>query len=64
MVSDLYEPTDLGKESQVFISTTYDATTHFETTCKDVLDVWKRGHEGGEFDFTQIKHLSLDGSDE
>jgi Rab GDP dissociation inhibitor len=27
----------MGYESQVFISRSYDATTHFETTCKDVL---------------------------
>ncbi|KAL1462896.1 hypothetical protein WDU94_014700 [Cyamophila willieti] len=35
-VSDYYEPTDLGTESQVFISSSYDATTHFETVCTDV----------------------------
>jgi len=35
-MSDVYEPVDLGSESQVFISRSYDATTHFETTCQDV----------------------------
>uniref|UniRef100_A0A0A9YVT4 Rab GDP dissociation inhibitor n=2 Tax=Lygus hesperus TaxID=30085 RepID=A0A0A9YVT4_LYGHE len=54
-VSDYLEPTDLGTESQIFISTSYDATTHFETTCLDVLDIFKRG-TGEEFDFSKVKH--------
>ncbi|XP_022901713.1 rab GDP dissociation inhibitor alpha [Onthophagus taurus] len=54
-VSDYYEPTDAGLESQIFISESYDATTHFETTCLDVLDIFKRG-TGEEFDFSKIKH--------
>jgi len=58
-VSDLYDPLDLGRESQVFISRSYDATTHFETTCQDVLDVFKRATEE-DFDFTKITHLSLE----
>ncbi|CAG0885934.1 unnamed protein product, partial [Cyprideis torosa] len=32
-VSDVYKPTDDGTESRIFISESYDATTHFETTC-------------------------------
>ena len=36
-VSDVFEPTDMGTESQIFISRTYDATSHFETTCKVCL---------------------------
>jgi Rab GDP dissociation inhibitor len=58
-VSDIFEPTDDGKSSQVFISTCYDATSHFETTCDDVLDVFQRG-TGQQFDFTKITHLSLE----
>lgn len=54
-VSDYFEPIDNGIESQLFISETFDATTHFETTCLDVLDIFKRG-TGEEFDFTKIKH--------
>lgn len=54
-VSDYYEPTDEGLQSQIFISQSYDATTHFETTCLDVLDIFKRG-TGEEFDFSKIKH--------
>uniref|UniRef100_A0A1B6LH51 Rab GDP dissociation inhibitor n=1 Tax=Graphocephala atropunctata TaxID=36148 RepID=A0A1B6LH51_9HEMI len=53
-VSEYLEPTDEGKESQVFISKSYDATTHFETTCLDVLDIYRRG-TGEEFDFSKVK---------
>jgi RAB proteins geranylgeranyltransferase component A (RAB escort protein) len=53
-VSDYYEPTDQGLQSQVFISASYDATTHFETTCLDVLDIFKRG-TGEDFDFSKVK---------
>lgn len=54
-ISDYVEPVDKGLESQIFISESYDATTHFETTCLDVLDIFKRG-TGTEFDFSKIKH--------
>lgn len=53
-ISDYFEPTDDGKESKVFISKSYDATSHFETTCLDVLDIYKRA-TGEEFDFSKIK---------
>ena len=41
-VCDLYEPLDDGKADQIFISKSYDATSHFETTCDDILDLYKR----------------------
>lgn len=58
-ISDVYEPIDLGYESKIFISRSYDATTHFETTCSDVLDIFKRGTTQ-DFDFSKITHLSLE----
>ncbi|XP_069785368.1 rab GDP dissociation inhibitor alpha-like [Narcine bancroftii] len=42
IISDLYEPLDDGSESQIFISQSYDATTHFETTCNDIKDIYRR----------------------
>jgi Rab GDP dissociation inhibitor len=54
-VSDVFEPLDEGIDSQLFVSKSYDATSHFETTCKDVLDIFKRG-TGEEFDFSKVKH--------
>ncbi|KAI1287281.1 Rab GDP dissociation inhibitor beta [Halotydeus destructor] len=54
-VSDAYKPTDDGQDSQIFISETFDATTHFETTCSDVLNIFRRG-TGEDFDFSKVKH--------
>jgi Rab GDP dissociation inhibitor len=54
-VSDYFVPKDDGRDSQLFISKTYDATTHFETTCLDVLDVYRRG-TGEDFDFSKVRH--------
>ncbi|KAG5194566.1 hypothetical protein MJG53_019297 [Ovis ammon polii x Ovis aries] len=51
-ISDLLVPKDLGTESQIFISRTYDAKTHFETTCDDIKDIYKRMME---FDFEEMK---------
>jgi len=41
-VSSLYSPTASGQEDNIFITCSYDATTHFETVVEDVQDVWKR----------------------
>uniref|UniRef100_A0A3B3DP21 Rab GDP dissociation inhibitor n=1 Tax=Oryzias melastigma TaxID=30732 RepID=A0A3B3DP21_ORYME len=64
-ISDLYEPTDDGTESQVFASRSYDATTHFETTCNDIKDIYKR-MTGTDFDFENMKRKQNDvfGEDE
>ncbi|KAL1992124.1 hypothetical protein VTN49DRAFT_4156 [Thermomyces lanuginosus] len=43
----LYEPLQDGKEDNVYISKSYDATTHFETTTDDVRDIYLRA-EGQE----------------
>merc|ERR1712166_128495 len=54
-ISDVFAGNDDGTSNQLFISKSYDATSHFETACLDVLDVFKRG-TGEEFDFTKVKH--------
>lgn len=38
----LYEPLEDGSKDNVFISKSYDATSHFETTTDDVQDIYKR----------------------
>lgn len=53
-ISDYMVPIDDGLDNQIFISTSYDATTHFETTCLDVLDIFKRA-TGEEFDLNKVK---------
>ena len=58
-ISDVFEPVANGEDNQLFISKSYDATSHFETTCLDVLDIFKRG-TGEEFDFSKVKHTLED----
>jgi len=58
-ISDVFEPVEDGTKSQLFISKTYDATSHFETTCLNVLDIFKRG-TGEDFDFSKVKHTNLE----
>lgn len=52
-VSDVYRSTDNGSQSQIFISQSFDPTSHFEETCVDVLEIYKRG-TGEDFDFSKI----------
>lgn len=41
-VKDIYEPVSDGKSDNIFVSKSYDATSHFETVCTDVKDIYKR----------------------
>eukprot|EP00298_Acanthocystis_sp_HF-20_P013894 c20552_g2_i2.p1 GENE.c20552_g2_i2~~c20552_g2_i2.p1 ORF type:complete len:449 (+),score=153.36 c20552_g2_i2:1241-2587(+) len=41
-VTDLLEPTEDGTKDRIFISKSFDQTSHFETTCDDILDMYKR----------------------
>ncbi|KZT05990.1 rab GDP-dissociation inhibitor [Laetiporus sulphureus 93-53] len=41
-VSTLHKPTSSGEDDQIFITRSYDATSHFETVVDDVHNVWKR----------------------
>jgi len=53
-VRDLYKPKEDGRKDQVFITTSYDPETHFESTCQDILDVYKR-ITGKDMDLTPPK---------
>lgn len=53
-ICDLLEPVDDGTKDQCFISSSYDATSHFETTSLDVLDIYKR-ITGKDMDLTPKK---------
>lgn len=53
----IYEPLESGEKDQVFISRSYDASSHFETMTDDVRDLFRRvegeelaveGLKGGE----------------
>ncbi|XP_058081761.1 guanosine nucleotide diphosphate dissociation inhibitor At5g09550-like [Magnolia sinica] len=41
-IYDRYEPTNQNDGDNCFISTSYDATTHFESTVADVIDMYSR----------------------
>jgi Rab GDP dissociation inhibitor len=41
-VYDTYEPVDDGRRDNLFISRSYDATSHFESACEDVLSLYER----------------------
>jgi Rab GDP dissociation inhibitor len=41
-IKDIYEPVDDGTKDGIFVSKSYDATSHFETTCVDVKSIYKR----------------------
>jgi Rab GDP dissociation inhibitor len=41
-VTDLEEPIEDGSKDQVFISRSYDATSHFGTVCEDVKSIYQR----------------------
>ncbi|KAF9366116.1 Rab GDP dissociation inhibitor alpha [Mortierella sp. NVP85] len=46
-VADISEPLHDGRDDQLFISKSYDSSSHFESVCDDVKDVYKRvtGHD-------------------
>lgn len=50
-VSDVYEPLEDGQKDKVFISTSYDATSHFESVGEDVISLYRR-ITGKELDLT------------
>ncbi len=48
-IDPLYTPTSDGKNDNIFITRSYDATSHFETVAEDVMDVWQRIKVRGVF---------------
>ncbi|KAI0548787.1 rab GDP-dissociation inhibitor [Xylaria curta] len=54
----LYEPTDNGKADNIFISKSYDATSHFETTTDDVKDIYHRA-TGEELKVEGLRDLEV-----
>jgi Rab GDP dissociation inhibitor len=50
----IYAPLESGVNDHVFISKSYDATSHFESMTLDVMDVYKRA-EGEELKVQGLK---------
>jgi len=42
IISETFRPSTDGTSDGVFISTSFDSTSHFETTCDDVSDIYRR----------------------
>jgi len=57
----IYEPLESGNGDGVYISRSYDATSHFETTTDDVRDLYRRveGKEM-EIDMKKADELEID----
>lgn len=51
-VLDTYEPTNDCTQDGVYISHSYDATTHYETCANDIVDIYER-LSGEPFDWTK-----------
>ena len=41
-VDTLYEPLESGKESNLWISKSYDASSHFEIASNDILEMYEK----------------------
>jgi Rab GDP dissociation inhibitor len=41
-VSTLYDPVESGLNSNLWISSSYDATSHFETASDDILQIYEQ----------------------
>ena len=50
----IYEPLENGEKDRVFLSRSYDATSHFETMTDDVRDIYRRA-EGEELKVQGLK---------
>jgi len=53
-ISEMRAPIDDGTASNVFVSASYDPTSHFEDTSKEVLKMWKT-IMGEELDLTAVQ---------
>eukprot|EP00362_Geleiidae_sp_MMETSP1317_P000873 CAMPEP_0201282196 /NCGR_PEP_ID=MMETSP1317-20130820/5037_1 /ASSEMBLY_ACC=CAM_ASM_000770 /TAXON_ID=187299 /ORGANISM="Undescribed Undescribed, Strain Undescribed" /LENGTH=115 /DNA_ID=CAMNT_0047594207 /DNA_START=861 /DNA_END=1208 /DNA_ORIENTATION=- len=41
-VTDTFEARDNGEQDHIYVSKSYDATSHFETAVEDMLDLYTR----------------------
>eukprot|EP01062_Namystynia_karyoxenos_P073648 TRINITY_DN70460_c0_g1_i1.p1 TRINITY_DN70460_c0_g1~~TRINITY_DN70460_c0_g1_i1.p1 ORF type:complete len:484 (+),score=206.56 TRINITY_DN70460_c0_g1_i1:91-1452(+) len=49
-VSDVYAPKDDGRQSRIYISESYDSSSHFENTARNILEMYER-ITGKPYDF-------------
>lgn len=41
-VSDVYEPTADGKDNNLWITKSYDASSHFEEASEEILEIYEK----------------------
>lgn len=41
-ISDTYAPTEDGKASNLYVTSSYDATSHFESASDDILEIYEK----------------------
>lgn len=58
-VTDTYVPINNWQKERVFVSASYDATSHFETVCEDVLRIYKQ-FTGKDLDLSKKKVQPVD----
>lgn len=58
--TDTVVPVEDGTRSRIFISSSYDASSHFEVTTDEVLDMYRR-IMGEELDLTQKAEVEMGG---
>merc|ERR1712106_581131 len=57
---DVFHPkTDQPAGDNIYVTKSYDATTHFETTCDNIIEVYKKV-TGKDFDFSACKRTIED----
>ncbi len=56
---DQYEPVESGNKDNIFITRSYDATSHFETVVEDLKDVYRR-FSGNELVLTKKVRQSVE----
>jgi Rab GDP dissociation inhibitor len=56
---EVFHPKDGQPADNIFVTKSYDATTHFETTCENIISVYKQV-TGKDFDFSACKRTIED----
>ena len=41
-VSNVYEPVNNGAQNNLWITSSYDATSHFESASEEILDIYQK----------------------
>jgi len=62
-ICDIYEPTNDPAKDKVFISNSYDSTSHFDTACENILALYRKV-TGRDIEFKKEAEVKDDGDDD